>query len=578
MSPSADPVVRAAGVPPACFRGQRQGRRDACAAVLGQGRRDACGTVSGQVNGNGMTMHGARHSAGFTLVELLVALAIFIVIMGSMAALLSGAVNTVNTANALMNAMERARGSMSVLEADLKTAFASPDKRQNFQFYGEPNGFMYSGQLVNGGFGRVTYAVHTDNRVPPLQGTGGPEMASIVLSWGAVAEQFARVLCPINPETGTGTNIDKNGDGVPDITIAGVDASVLPAELAVWNAAKPNSGFDAYAARIFEQIYRQFLTATPPQDFDDPVPFTFRVQRGVLLRYEERGQGTLSEFSANKMKAMFADSTETSYVPAPFGQDAALFSGLVPEKTREQLDQLQQSHYWVNMLSGNLPLNNAVDPFSVSNTPMLFWMEDIQEYDRLNGTAEWATDQARLSAQRHYGQSWRDYLVTEGILVAAELVIPDTDQVVTGYDSARGTPVAISALDMASFFSYGIEDGSDRKWFNTLWNLSGVALPTDSTVTKPMFNYFLFGPAATPVPNYFTTDPAGAVVAFGEALGVEVYGYNPGDPLKPRLPAWVAPGFWVFGDPSRVGAAPFHQWFQQKVDIPSAYLRDNSGT
>ena len=480
-------------------------------------------------------MRNARHSAGFTLVELLVALAIFMLIMGSLAMLLSGSISTVNQSYAMMNAMERARGAMAVLESDLKTAFVSPEKRQFFQFYGEPNGFMYSGQLVNGGFGRVTYAVHVDNANPPMQGIGSSETVSFVMPYGDVARQFARVLCPVSPDDKTASNIDKNDDGVPDITIAGVDASVTTSELDAWNAAKPNNGFDLYAERIFRQIY----PGIAPADFEYPIEFTIRIQRGVLLRYEERGQSTLSEFSDSAMSGIFTSADGQSSIAAPFGSPAAAQSVLAefPQETGEKLDRLQKNHYWVRMLSGNLPLNGVVDPF----TPLpKFWAEDGR------------TD----------GKRWRDFVVTEGILVAAELVLPGTDQVILGQDSATGKAAMINALDMSSFFSFGIEDGSDRKSFNTLWNMPSVSAAGVADPGKPMFNYFLFGTPET----------------FAEALRVQVYNYTPGDPLKTRLPAWVAPAFWIFGDPPRTGAPPFHQWFQQKVDIPSAYLRDSTGT
>ena len=495
-----------------------------------------------------MTMRAARHDAGFTLVELLVALAIFMVIMGSLALLLSGAVNTANQGYAMMNAMERARGSMSVLEADLKTAFASPENQQFFQFYGEPNGFCYSGQLLGGGFGRVTYAVHVDNR--GLMGTVGYEIVTLSLPWSEVATQFARVLLPGDAANGVKPNIDKNGDGVGDITISGVNAAIDPADYV-----SGAFSFKAYAERIFGQII-----PLPPDamvngipDFDYPVDFQLRIQRGVLLRYEERGQGTMTEFTDPVMVNLFA-SDGTSSLVSPFGSAAAGNSTLADfsSDNRDKLNQLQQGHYWVRMLSGNLPLNNTVDPFM---PPAVFWAED--------GNSG--------------GKSWRDYLVTEGILVSAELVLPGTDRVVSGFDSAVNQPVAVNALDMVSFFSFGIEDGTDCKWFNTLWNMPNVSLPSNAAVTRPMFDYFLFGPNPVPVGAYFLAAPAGAAQSLDDALRVQVYDYAPGDPLKPRLPAWVAPGFWVFGDPPRSGAPPFHHWFQQKVDIPLAYLRSSAG-
>ena len=500
-----------------------------------------------RVEWNVMTKRNARHSAGFTLVELLVALAIFMLIMGSLAMLLSGSISTVNQSYAMMNAMERARGSMAVLETDLKTAFASSDKREFFQFYGEPNGFMYSGQLVNGGFGRVTYAVHTDNSTPPMQGTGGFETVTLVLPWGSVAEQFTRVLLPGDAARNVKPNVDKDGDGIGDVTIAGLDASVTDADFVAGVFS-----FRAYTIRVFSNLCLLYHLGAPPADYDAPVEFTLHIQRGVLLRYEERGQGTLTEFSDKTMSDIFAPAVETNVTPSPFGRGASALSTL-SESDRERMDQLQQGHYWVRMLTGNLPLNGVVDPF-ITSDPLrprpFFWTED-------NGTG---------------GKRWRDYVVTEGILVGAELIDPTSNQPIMGRDSAMNETVSINALDMSSFFSFGLEDGSDRKSFNTLWNMPAVSLPEDTagTLVRPMFDYFLYGTPANPV--------SGDAAALADAMQVQVYGYSTGDPLKPRLPAWVAPGFWIFGDPPRTGAPSFHQWFQQKVDIPSAYLRDSTGT
>ena len=520
-----------------------------------------------------------RRTGGFSLVELLVALAIFIVIMGSLAALLSGAVDTARQGYALMNAMERARGSMSVLEADLKTAFATPQNRQNFQFYGEPNGFLYSGQLSSGGFGRVTYAVHEDNAQPAgMQGqpTGAgapPDEVTLLIPWGDVARQFARVLLDRNPSKGGLPNIDKNGDGAPDISIQGYPAAataISDTDYALYQTSQ-TGWFDAYSAHVFQTVY-----GVMPADFNEPVEFTLRIRRGVLLRYEERGQGTMTQFSSPVMTQLFARATTEQPSPLdpeniyslvhPLGsaEDETSVLASFPDATREQLDRLQQAHYWVRMLSGSIPLNGMVDPF-VANTngagPMPpFWSED--------GNAS--------------GPSWRNYVVTEGILVAAELVRPGTDQVIRGIDHTQlddagnpGRAVPVNALDISSFFFYGLEDGANSPTFNTLWDMPRVTLAGNPGVSRPMFGYFLFGGDAAPLSKFYMN--TGAADLFAEALRTQVYDYSPGDPLKPRLPAWVAPGFWIFGDPSRTGAAPFHQWFQQKVDIPSAYLRPETG-
>ncbi|HQL96219.1 MAG TPA: prepilin-type N-terminal cleavage/methylation domain-containing protein, partial [Candidatus Hydrogenedentes bacterium] len=122
-------------------------------------------------------------AAGFTLVEMLVSMAIFLVIMGSIGLLITGTTRTVRQGYAMLNNMERARNALAVLEQDIKVAFTTEDSRGLTRFYGEPNGFMYLGALKGGAFGRVAYVIR------PGADTFLVEMP---LKWSEVRELFLR--------------------------------------------------------------------------------------------------------------------------------------------------------------------------------------------------------------------------------------------------------------------------------------------------------------------------------------------------------------------------------------------------
>ncbi|GMV99093.1 MAG: hypothetical protein AMXMBFR84_02320 [Candidatus Hydrogenedentota bacterium] len=121
-----------------------------------------------------------RHSSyGFTLTELLVAVAILAVVFTSIVAIFVASVRAMKTSFVAMDANELARTSFTTVEKDLKTLYASRDFGQYYQFHGTPVGFSGIGLIRNtrasadtySQLGRVTYALFPNPQ--PNAGTEG---------------------------------------------------------------------------------------------------------------------------------------------------------------------------------------------------------------------------------------------------------------------------------------------------------------------------------------------------------------------------------------------------------------------
>ncbi len=116
---------------------------------------------------------GSRH--GFTLVELLVALTIFVTVMASVTLVFNGAIRTSKQGFQNQEAYELARGTMKVLERDLSRAFTSRDHGDVFNFYGTPIGFTFVGLISADessapNMARVTYVIFHDPTLANLSG------------------------------------------------------------------------------------------------------------------------------------------------------------------------------------------------------------------------------------------------------------------------------------------------------------------------------------------------------------------------------------------------------------------------
>jgi prepilin-type N-terminal cleavage/methylation domain-containing protein len=105
-------------------------------------------------------MHRTR---GFTLVELLIATALFAIIMSAIVALFVASMRAVKSAYLASDAYETSRGAFAVVERDLTTVFTMRDYGDYYQFYGTPQGMTMIGLIrsANGNttLGRITYVI-----------------------------------------------------------------------------------------------------------------------------------------------------------------------------------------------------------------------------------------------------------------------------------------------------------------------------------------------------------------------------------------------------------------------------------
>ncbi|NLV40145.1 MAG: prepilin-type N-terminal cleavage/methylation domain-containing protein [Candidatus Hydrogenedentes bacterium] len=408
-------------------------------------------------------------TAGFTLVEMLVSMAIFLVIMGSIALLISGTTRTVRQGYAMLNNMERARNALAVLEQDIKVAFTTDDTRGLTRFYGEPNGFMYLGALEDGAFGRVAYVIRP-----------GAEtfLVEMPLKWSEVRELFLRQA---------------------------------PTEEAL------------------------FLSVYPPvMGADSFYDFNVQIRLGSLLRYEDHtGATSLNAFGQELPVDGSGYVSDFAKLVAPL-RNATFFL--------EALNNRDMMH----RMTGGMPLYGFPRIAYHTLAPVDFWAEDC--------VALCGGDSDCVGECQANHPSWPDYEVVENLII--EAVLCDGGNPVYRPDPVSGQLRPVNALDLSSFFFYGMEDGTSGPVFNTLYN-------------NPASRALLLGMAVNPGPDEMQ-DLAADFQAAGDLSDPE---QTAGDPVVSRLPAWLAPGFWLYAAPARSDLPPMTQWYQQKVDLPAAYMR-----
>ena len=116
-------------------------------------------------NNSSLSCHPVKIRSGFTLVEILVALAISAVVMTGIALLFVGTVRAVRQGYMNLEMFELARGAMTVVEDDLVVAIAQLDYDHPYTFYGCPIGMTFlaidtKATDSNTGLARVTYVIY----------------------------------------------------------------------------------------------------------------------------------------------------------------------------------------------------------------------------------------------------------------------------------------------------------------------------------------------------------------------------------------------------------------------------------
>ena len=156
-----------------------------------------------------------RTNCGFTLTELLVATAIFSIIMTAIAALFVASLHAVKSAYLAADAYETSRGAFNVVERDLSTVFTMRDYGDYYQFYGTPQGMVMVGLIrrADGSttLGRITYAIY------PVVVKDNTEVFRITAPF--TAPQLNTNAVNIQVTNNNGTPADLTDDFVEDVKV-----------------------------------------------------------------------------------------------------------------------------------------------------------------------------------------------------------------------------------------------------------------------------------------------------------------------------------------------------------------------
>ncbi len=526
-------------------------------------------------------MHGVparrQSQAGFTLTELLVATAIFVILMSALVTLFSSAIAAVRQGYASIDAYDTGRMAMTTFSRDLSGAFTAREHGDTYNFYGRPDGFMFVGALANGQIGRVTYVMH------PSVGTPTVRM-KVTERWGVVEANIRRQVERIARQRGyNGATVTSYSDGTIDV----VD--------------------DYYEYSDFSITRRYYA--------DEWVEFDVELELESLVRYEETGAGDLDTFDmyVKLDSGGVPIQLDWPYVdPSDYGNDATPLAGdgdtqqqfllgaLDPNPSdplgtfdmrnrfrsintgggvthpsgdqlylralgRDTFDQMlkaRKREFWLRMLSGeSMGLPSLTSDASYGSVG--YWHDE-----RLN-----APNDRKM-------RKLNEYLIADGIVARTRLLQPDSDNYVF-VDLAPGGPIPgpedilPDILDAEVMFSYGDGGLAPVNYFNDIENLRNPDDPHSA------------GGGPVNVPTLLAQGAAGFtdvdLIEADKALADTLLGNrsnrkNLGSPLAPRIPSVVTTDFWVTRTRTRPGAPDILKRFSQTVQIPTAQGRSVSTT
>ena len=468
-----------------------------------------------------------RGTRGLSLVELLVAMAIFIVLLGGLSVLLSGAISAVRTGYLNQESFERVRGSLTILERDLTNGFTAREYGDSYQFHGGPQGFAFVGVGENGGLTRVTYALHPTAETRSFR--------------TAYAEQYGLLH----------RRAQEQGLRMADLTLLPQLVGLIGSQLPL------TPDIDAPANMLPKDLYEAVV------EFPEVV-----VETQGLVRYEQSGVGDLDAFEIRR-----ADGT---VIPWPYvdPEDPArdfAWRDAAPEQRDELLlyihildavnpyvlpDNVMPPAFYESNVDDLKSLIDFADPnedmrfvYRVTRRNLKMITRNVlEDIIRAKRREVWVR---MLAGEKGLPEFWgnpsnpadvrpraEDYVVTDAILYRMY-----TEQLPT-FD-IMGTP---------ALFRYGDNVGNYVESFNSVARVTGYTDYADS-------------PGFTSISGI---DEGLARAVSSTVLSPEWLG----TPLLPRLPGMVNPGFWLVVPARWVNAKDFVRWFAQDINVPTGAGRN----
>lgn len=559
--------------------------------------------------------------AGFSLVEVVVAMAILVTVLSSVVLLYNGAVRTTLQGYANIDNREIGRTVLNAIERDMETAFTAREYGKFYQFHGTPNGFSYVGVLPDGKLGRVTYAMNRLDDKYDYQ-------TEFVIGFRLLLERA----------------IQQKSVGATNPPQAGIDFARLLVEALILDTTLPPEALEAFDNAVIQgqaDLLAAFnsgaplfwklgsLTANNGAEYENyPVEMIVNVETTYMVRLEEPGVSDLTSFDlppnalnpGARMQFPLIDPNDIDFIdPVSFQREQSWYGGncVYISGNVEQTSGYAQDLLWCTLYNAllspepgqleDLDLRALLDGTSFAlndNTPSYFitgetvgqilearkrdlWISMLAGEDFLGLMSEdenliplLFSNGGNLNA-RNWFEAWRlddgerapndpayleliannrdpfDYVVGERIVSAARPQLFDAGNLTFSEEVAT-----FDVMGVGEFFIYGDTDEEFKGTYNTPADIPGYPDFVDPT--------FSLDPNATNPPPATTAE---RFEYFDRQLGEEIRGIrtraSTGSPITPRLPKMISPRFWVMTEGRTPGSPDFKEYFDQVVEVPS---------
>ncbi len=486
-----------------------------CAGRSGSGRRPVCARI-----------------AGFTLVELIIALAITSTVLVAIAGVFVGSMRAVRSGYQTIDATEQARNAVNLIQNDLQSAFTARQFGEHYHFYGTPIGFTFigvaaklgkvsvSGDNNDTGLARVTYVVYLGDRVKARRFADTPPLAESYFAQGIVSRE-----------------------DMTRIEASAFDTTVLPPSL-------PGGGNADPASRHVFTFPLLRVVEPGAQDLDNfPVDWDFLMGNGAIGELQPPSESV--NVRAELAHAV-GDIDFLQHLPS-----------LSP--AQQQLLAAKKREIWIRMLAGDPSMPNLWDLWRQTSAPPPQLSSNVGDYivavnlvypeleDPIDGRPQYS-DLIRnaLSTRFQSMAPWggeRDRRLFAPFDVNGngleDIVVPDPNDPVNGTvyldDPGAPPPDRLDAYHAYAPFAYNawaLEEGRQKQ--TPYWG------------------------AEPNVPQLLDSgDPRQYA--------------GPGSPLTPRIPDLVRVRLRFILPSPYIGAPDVVRLYTRAIDIPSGYVRKVEG-
>jgi type II secretion system protein J len=526
---------------------------------------------------------GARRAVhGFTLVEILVAVAIFLSVFVGVALLFSGAVDSLRTGMQIVEGTETGRAALEVMERDLKVAFTDSERDGAQSFYGNGTGFVFTG-VKDGALTRITYAVRWDqppiafpqSRISPLD-MRLPSDALNRISLRTASSPGERITVALNAEMLRNALIDSAKQVAQ---LLGYDPAFAETNAgAAWNnAGLPSSGTHEFTLQVHTMSLIRLeetidnlddFPAMPrihidPEDADNDWvnnPDNNNLPDPCFGMDPESSANYAQGFLYGKFRGVLRPGCDPSDDMRNLMRNINEPPRMVTPSLIRELVRARQRSLWVELVSNTLryPL-----PFGMHYVLLPLDALAVQEF-----------------TAKYEGKFPRDYVVAENIVGAVYLVLPDdTLFSVTLMHTPPLLPVvypvSVHLFDVLGHptFDYYDTEGVRYTEFNDVSQVPGLFKPAqkdNQEETPPATEAFLTNADPDLTDDMFK--------AFDRALsdlyrGTRTAAEAGGIPLFQQIPAAVEVKFWIYLPRPTVGGKDFLRRFVQRIEIPAGKRR-----